>query len=373
LFVALGASVLLEEAGLSMALGAFLAGVLLADSEFRHQLEAEIEPFKGLLLGLFFLAVGMALDLRLLQSSLGTLFLMVLGLVVVKFAVLYLLGRVNKLASRDAIKLGLSLSQGGEFAFVLFGVALTAGSIGAETAALFTLAVSVSMATTPLLFFVFDSFSSGDDTEEEDFDVVDEDSTPVVILGFGRFGQIVSRILSARQIRFVALDASHQHVDFVREYGNDIYYGDGTRLDLLEAAGVADSRVVVLAIDDVKDSLRAAELVRERYPSVDVVARARNRKHAHQLMDLGVRMIQRETLRSAAEAARQVLEQLGMSHEQATSTAEAFLAHDERRLLNDHSVHDQADQLRSKAKAAAQELEDMFARDAAELQEVIKS
>ncbi|MEM0952626.1 MAG: monovalent cation:proton antiporter-2 (CPA2) family protein [Pseudomonadota bacterium] len=367
LFVVLGASLLLEEAGLSMALGAFLAGVLLADSEFRHQLEAEIEPFKGLLLGLFFLAVGMTLNLSLLVSSPLTLLSIVIGLVAIKFVVLFGLGKVNKLDTRDSIKLGLALSQGGEFAFVLFGVAILSGSISGEDAALFTLAVSLSMATTPLLFFCFDLLSRNAVPAQEEFDDIHDEEPPVIILGFGRFGQIVSRILSARRIPFVALDASHHQVDFVKQYGNDIYYGDGTRLDLLESAGTGSAKVLVLAIDDVEASVQAATIVQQHFPNVTVVARARNRKHAHRLMDVGVTIIQRETVLSAADIAIRTLELLGLSHAEATATAHAFLELDEKRLVHDHPFHHEEDTLKSTAKAAAKELEDMFERDAKEL------
>ena len=373
LFVVLGASLLLEEAGLSMALGAFLAGVLLADSEFRHQLEAEIEPFKGLLLGLFFLAVGMTLNLSLLTSAPIMLASIVLGLVAIKFAVLFGLGKVNGLKTRDSIKLGMALSQGGEFAFVLFGVVVLSGSLASADATLFTLAVSLSMATTPLLFFCFDLACNEKAPSEDAFDDISDEAAPVVILGFGRFGQIVSRILAARQIPFVALDASHQQVDFVKQYGNDIYYGDGTRLDLLESAGTAEAKVLVLAIDEVEASVRAATVVRQHFPNVTVVARARNRKHAHRLMDLGVEIIQRETVLSAADIATRTLQLLGMSAADAQATSAAFLEHDQKRLLNDHTFHHEEDKLKTQAKAAAKELEDMFARDAKELSAVLSN
>lgn len=368
LLAAFGTAYLLKLAGLSMALGAFLAGVLLADSEFRHQLEADIEPFKGLLLGLFFIAVGMSLNLGLLVHSPGMIAATVVGIVAVKFAVLFGIGRLSGLSSSESGKLGIALSQGGEFAFVLFGVAVTAGALDPSLAQLQIVAVSLSMVSTPLLFLLNDRLLHRADPVPE-FDHIEEEHTPVLIVGFGRFGQVVARILAAKRIPFTALDASHHQVDFVRRYGNEIYYGDGSRIDLLEAAGAGSARLLVLAIDDPEESVKAAAVIREHFPSLPIYARARNRKHAYRLMDLGIRIIQRETLHSALELTGDILQGLGFDRKSARRAVDRFREHDEKRLLEHRSLHDDEQKMRDLAKEAARELEEMFARDALELTE----
>lgn len=366
LLVAFGMAFLLGQAGLSMALGAFIAGVLLADSEFRHQLEADIEPFKGLLLGLFFIAVGMSLNIGLVVSDTGRVALLIVAIVAIKVAVLFGLGRLNGLAPRESLKLGIALSQGGEFAFVLFGAALAAGVMSAEQVELHSVAVSLSMVVTPLLFIVFDRLDRpSSDTPE--FDQIQDDHTPVIVVGFGRFGQVVARILSAMKIPFTALDASPQQVDFVRLYGNEIYYGDGSRIDLLEAAGAHRAKILVLAIDDVESSVTAATVIRAYFPALKVFARARNRKHAYRLMDLGVQVIWRETFLSAVDMGRAVLESLGTDPAQARALVARFAEHDERRLNEYHSEHDDEEKMRELAKESARELEEMFARDASDM------
>jgi len=370
LLVVFGTAYLLEVAGLSMALGAFVAGVLLADSEFRHQLEADIEPFKGLLLGLFFIAVGMSLNLGLLASDAGHVALLVISIVGIKFAGLFALGRWYGLKPRESVKLGIALSQGGEFAFVLFGVALTAGVLSAAQVDLFSVAVSLSMMVTPLLFFLYDRWPEAAQ-EKPEFDEIKDEEARVIIVGFGRFGQVVARMLAGMKIRFTALDASHQQVDFVRQYGNEIYYGDGSRIDLLEAAGAHRAKLLVLAIDDVDVSVATAALIRGQFPSLKVFARARNRQHAYRLMDHGVKMIRRETFLSAADMGREVLQELGIDARRARDVTARFVAHDERRLNEHHSVHNDEEKLRNLAKEAARELEEMFARDATELTEVV--
>lgn len=366
LLVAFGAAWIMQAVGLSMALGAFLAGVLLADSEFRHQLEADIEPFKGLLLGLFFISVGMSLNLGLLASRPGDIALLVLVLVGVKLAVLALLGRATGLVGSDALKLGIVLSQGGEFAFVLFGEAFAGGLISALQSQSLVLAVSLSMVVTPLLFLLCDRLGGrGGDSPE--FDHIEEQHTPVIIIGFGRFGQIAARILAARRIPFTALDASHRQVDFVRQYGNEIYYGDGSRLDLLEAAGAAEARLLVLAIDDPDTSVRAATLIGEHFPNLRIYARARDRRHAYRLMDVGVTTLYRETFLSALALTRELLLGLGFSAAEADRTVERFREHDERRLHRHGTEHTDEQKMISLAREAARELEEMFASDAEDL------
>ncbi|TXS91211.1 monovalent cation:proton antiporter-2 (CPA2) family protein [Parahaliea aestuarii] len=366
LLAAFGTAYLLEAAGLSMALGAFLAGVLLADSEFRHQLEADIEPFKGLLLGLFFIAVGMSLNLGLLASGPARIALLVIGLVGLKFLALYALGRFSGLESADARKLGIALSQGGEFAFVLFGAVQAGGLISTSEVQELVVAVSLSMVTTPLLFLLHDALS-GRQAPAPDFDQIDEQEAPVIIVGFGRFGQIAARVLGALRVPFTALDASHQQVDFVRKYGNDIYYGDGSRLDLLEAAGAQRARFLVLAIDDPDTSVRAAGLIRAHFPNLQVFARARDRNHAYRLMDTGVTLIRRETFHSALALTRDLLLALGMTGSAADRTLAIFREHDERRLQAHAALHDDQERMTRLARDAARELEELFKEDAGDL------
>ncbi len=366
LLTVLGTAYLVDQAGLSMALGAFLAGVLLADSEFRHQLEADIEPFKGLLLGLFFIAVGMSLNLGLVTSEPVRVLMAVVILVLVKFAALFVLGKWQGLDNTSARRLGLILSQGGEFAFVVFNVAVGAEVLGRPTAQFLIVVVSLSMVLTPLLLFAEDRLAGAEPAAPPEYDPLPDEHNPVIIAGFGRFGQMTARILRAKRIPFTALEISQEQVDFVRRFGNEIYYGDASRLDLLHAAGADKARIFVLAIDDVNASLRTAEIVRKHFPGLKIYARARNRKHAYQLMDLGIEVIRRETFLAAVDLAREVLEGLGFSASVAKRTVEQFKEHDVHRLHEHRHSHTDEEKMQDLAKAAAKELEEMFQRDAEE-------
>ncbi len=367
LLIVAGTALLMDSVGISMALGAFLAGVLLANSEYRHELEADIEPFKGLLLGLFFMSVGMGLNLALLRTQFGAIALLVLGLMAVKGAVLFGLGRARGMNTHSAKSLALALPQGGEFAFVIFSAAAAVGLMSGDLQQLLVLVVSLSMAGTPVLSLINDWMTRGFVAPpSEPYHVAPLDERPVIIAGFGRFGQIVGRVLAAKQIPFTALDVSAEHVDFVRQFGAEIYYGDASRLDLLRAAKADRAKVLVLAVDDVEASLRTAETVRRHFPHLTVVARARNRQHAYRLMDLGVTLLRRETFLSSLDIARQVLVGLGMRPKDAERTVRTFQAHDEKRLFEHHNYYTDQEKMKSLAKDAAKELEEMFARDAAE-------
>jgi monovalent cation:proton antiporter-2 (CPA2) family protein len=363
LLVVLGTALLMEQAGLSMALGAFLAGVLLADSEFRHQLEADIEPFKGLLLGLFFIAVGMSVNLGLITQQPGQVITIVLLLVAIKFAVLFTLGKWAGLDTASARRLGLVISQGGEFAFVVFGVAVRGGVLQQPLADLLVVGVSLSMMLTPLLLLV-DDLLSRKSVSSDNHDPLPDEHPPVIIAGFGRFGQITARVLGAKQISFTALEVSQEQVDFVRKYGATIYYGDASRLDLLQAAGAAKAKLFVLAIDDVDASLRTAKIVRQHFPNLKIMARARNRKHAYELMDLGVETIRRETFLSALDLTTEVLKDLDFSAEAARNAIETFRQHDEKRLHEHRHAHTDDQKMQALAKEATRELEEMFEQDA---------
>jgi len=359
-------AILAREAGLSMSLGAFLAGVLLADSEFRHELEADLEPFKGLLLGLFFVAVGMAANLGLLQSEPMRVLAVTGVFLAIKLMAITALGRAAGQSGQSAWKLGFTLPAGGEFAFVLFTLAARERIIDGDLADLLVLAVTLSMMIGPLLLILYDALQRRFGGEPaRPFDGIDESENRVIIAGFGRFGQIVARVLSARRIKFTALDSNQTHVDFVRKFGNKVYYGDASRLDLLRAAGAETASIFVLAIDDVDSSIRTAELVREQFPRLKIFARARNRQHAFALRDLGARYIIRETYVSSLEMAATVLESLGDPSASAKALVRKFRQHDEAVFDAQYAVKDDETKFLATSREAASQLEQLFAADEA--------
>jgi len=362
LLLVIGSSLLMEWIGLSMSLGAFLAGVLLADSEYRHELEAVIEPFKGLLLGLFFMAVGMSANIGLIADKPTTVVSIVLLLMVLKAGVLFLISRLFDSSIGTARKLSLILAQGGEFAFVLFGLAEGLEIFDNSTADLLVVAVTVSMLLSPLLLIVEDKLITKwlDLKAPPQYDTLDGEENPVVIAGYGRFGQVISRILYARHIHFTALDGNPQQVDFVRKYGNKIYFGDPSRIDLLYAAKVDKAKLFVLAVDDVDTSIKIAEVMRRHFPQVAVYARARNRYHAYKLMDAGVKYVIRETFLSSVEMSRGVLKELGFGDEEVKRTVTAFCKLDEKLLRQQHAIYRDEAKLIQTSKQAADELKSLF-------------
>jgi glutathione-regulated potassium-efflux system protein KefB len=367
LLTVVGVALVMEAVGLSAALGSFIAGALLADSEYRHQIEADIAPFEGLLLAVFFIAVGMSIDLGVLASEPGSLIAIVLVLVAVKAAILYLLGRWWGLDSKGARRLGLVISQGGEFAFVLFGAGALEGVIDRHMANLLTLAVTLSMAATPLLLLIDDAIKRALKPAPPDYEMPPGGDQHVIVAGFGRFGQIVARVLRARQIPFTALDSNVEQVDFVKRFGAQIYYGDAGRLDILRAAGADKARAFVLAIDDVEGSMRVAEMVRTHFPDLPIYARARDRTHVHRLMDLGVEIIERETFLAALELTKDLLRGLGLKEGEVRRLTETFKRLDEKRLYEDYQYYTDLEKVRANAQSQAKELEELFARDVEEL------
>jgi glutathione-regulated potassium-efflux system protein KefB len=367
LLTVVGVALIMEAVGLSAALGSFIAGALLADSEYRHQIEADIAPFEGLLLAVFFIAVGMSIDLSVVVAEPLQLIAIVAVLITLKASILYLLGRWWTLDSAAARRLGLVLSQGGEFAFVLFGAGALQGVIEQSTANLLILAVTFSMAATPLLLLIDDKVEEALRSEAPPYDTPAGGEGHVIIAGFGRFGQIVARILRARQIPFTALDSSVEQVDFVRRFGAQIYYGDAGRLDILRAAGADKARAFVLAIDKVDSSLRVAEMVRTHFPDLPIYARARDRTHVHKLMDLGVTIIERETFLAALELTKDLLRGLGLKEAEVRRLVETFKRLDERRLYEDYQYYTDLEKVRANAMTQAKELEELFARDVEEL------
>lgn len=371
LLTVIGVALLMQLAGLSAALGAFIAGAMLADSKYRHQIEADIQPFEGLLLGLFFTAIGMSLDIGLLWRELGFVLQLVAGLLVLKGLVLYGVGRWQGLAHSSALRLGLALSQGGEFAFVILGLVTGARLVAEQTADLIAVVVTLSMVATPMLLLLHDAVRPRGRIKEPDFVAPPAtDDGHVVIAGLGRFGQIVARILRARGIAFTALDVSPEQIDLVRRFGAQGYYGDASRLDILEAARTDKARAFVLAIDDVEASLKTAEIVRQHFPHVPVFARARNRQHVHKLMDLGVGEMRRETFLAAIELTRDLLSGLGLSDAEAKRITETFADLDRKRLYDDYQHASDAKRLESHAKRFAEELEQVFREDAADAEKL---
>ncbi len=368
LLVVIGTSLLMNSVGLSMSLGAFLAGVLLADSEYRHELEADIEPFKGLLLGLFFISVGMSADLGLFVEHPLAIVGATLGLMAIKAAILLGLGRIAQHTWESSRGLAVALCQGGEFAFVLFGLAADNGIMGHTLTNSLVIVVTLSMALTPLAFVFNDLLLARwlSKPAEEKFDAIEETGNRVIIAGFGRVGQIVGRLLRAKRIAFTALDKSAEQVDTVRRFGARSYYGDAARLDVLRAAGAGKAEILVLAIDDVEASLRTAENARRHFPKLKIYARARNRFHAYRLMDIGVDFLMRETLLSSLDLARNVMCGLGMAQWEASDATETFREHDERQLERQHAVYHDETQLIQSAKDAHHELEGIFDADSSD-------
>ena len=367
LLVVVGTALLMQEIGLSMALGSFLAGVLLADSEYRHELEADMEPFKGLLLGLFFIAVGMSIDLGLVARAPFTLLGLVLGFVAIKAMVLYAIARGAGQSRGSAMNLALYISQGGEFAFVLFALAANTGVMEKALSDLLIVVVSASLAVTPLLVALNDRvFKIGSRPEKpREFDTMEERDHPVIIAGFGRVGQVVARILRTQKIPFTALEANFEQVDFVRKFGNKIYFGDASRLDLLRAAGADKAKIFVIAIDDVEASLRTAQMVKTHYPHLKIYARSRNRMHSYQLLDLGVTVLMRETFLSSLELGRDVLVGLGINLAAADEIARRFRIHDEELLNKQRLLRHDEEQLIASSRQARDELERLFEQDRA--------
>ncbi|HKR36485.1 MAG TPA: monovalent cation:proton antiporter-2 (CPA2) family protein [Steroidobacteraceae bacterium] len=365
LFVVLGTALLVDAVGMSMALGAFVAGLLLADSEYRHELEADIEPFKGLLLGLFFMSVGMAANLGLLIEHPGRIALLVTGLLVVKFVVLWVLARLTKHPPESARGMAFALPQAGEFGFVLFSLAVIYRVMDPSLAEMLVIVVTISMIVSPLLMSLHTNVIEPrlSRPERREFDRVESQDNRVIVAGFGRVGQIVGRVLRMRRIAFTALESSVEQVDVVRRFGTKVYYGDASRLEVLQAAGAARAEVFVLAVEDVEASVRTAELVRRHFPHLKIIARARNRQHAIRLMDLGVRYLIRETYLSSLDLAQHTLEALGLARTDAVESIRRFDVHDQKQLQIQREIRDDEQKLIQSTQQAARELEQLFESD----------
>ncbi len=367
LLVVIGTAWLMGLAGVSMALGAFLAGLLLADSEYRHELEAQIEPFKGLLLGLFFMSVGMGANIGLLLSAPATVLQLTLLLILLKLPLLYFVGRMaGGLGREGALRLGLVLAAGGEFAFVVFKIGRDRGLFEAGLYDLLVLTITLSMALTPLLLLALSRLHrpepAAPEVPEEYRDIVG-DAPRVVIAGMGRMGQVIARILRAQKISFVALDTAVESIEFSRSFGHaPVFYGDPLRPEILRAAKVDQAEYFVIATDDPETNIKTAALVRRLYPQIKILARARNRQHVHRLVDLDAQAV-RETFHSSLEMSRRMLVGLGLSPAQAEARVARFKRHDEQLLEAQQRVYDDAAKVMQSAWEARAELEQLFEAD----------
>ncbi|MDU6925859.1 glutathione-regulated potassium-efflux system protein KefB [Franconibacter helveticus 513] len=364
LLLVLGSALFMDALGFSMALGTFIAGVLLAESEYRHELESAIEPFKGLLLGLFFISVGMALNLGVLYTHILWVVMSVAVLVAVKMLVLYALSRLYGLRSSERLQFSGVLSQGGEFAFVLFSTASSQRLFHDDQMALLLVTVTLSMMTTPLVMKGIDKllarqFNSPDETDEKPY--VEDDQPQVIIVGFGRFGQVIGRLLMANTMRITVLERDISAVNLMRRYGYKVYYGDATQIDLLRAAGAGAAKSIVITCNDPEDTMKIVHLCQQNFPQLEILARARGRVEAHELLQAGVQF-SRETFSSALELGRKTLMSLGMHPHQAQRAQLHFRRLDMRMLRELMPVHTDNAQI-SRAREARRELEEIFQRE----------
>lgn len=367
LLVVIGTAWLMQLAGISMSLGAFLAGVLLADSEYRHEIEAQIEPFRGLLLGLFFISVGMSLDVKLAMSQPQLVGVLLFALLATKALVLFAVARLAREDRAHSLALAALLAQGGEFAFVVFGLAAGSALISSGQRDLAILVITLSMVATPILVRLRAQLApAGKVKPTRPFDTFDGTTPRVIIAGMGRVGQIVARMLNANMIPFTALESDPEQVDFMRHFGNTVYYGDASRLDLLRAAQADKAEIFVIATENPESNLRTARLLKRHFPHLKVYARARNRQHVFKLMDLSIGTIVRDTFFSSLEIARHVFEGLGYDKETAADYVQRFSKHDERLLANQYPVYDDEAALLQSSQEARADLERLFRADVAE-------
>jgi monovalent cation:proton antiporter-2 (CPA2) family protein len=372
LLLVIGISLVMQLVGLSAALGTFVAGVVLANSEYRHELEADIEPFKGLLLGLFFITVGAGIDFGLMRAQPGLIAGLVLGLLAVKFAVLFALARIFRLATPEGLTFSFALAQGGEFAFVLLSFVVGHNVMTPAEASPLVAAVALSMAATPLLFVLNDRVVqprfARPKTAARAADAIDAaaQENPVIIAGFGRFGHIVGRLLRANGIGATVLDLDADQVEVVRRIGIKVFYGDATRIELLHAAGAARAKIVVIAIDDETKAVELAETVQKHFPHLKIFARAAGRVHAYEYQKRGIMTFYRETLASSLDLGVDVLRALGMRAHQAHRAAQVFKRHDEQAVRELAQFWEDDDAYFKNARVHIEAFEKMFQADAAD-------
>jgi monovalent cation:proton antiporter-2 (CPA2) family protein len=365
LLIVAGTAYIASLAGLSMSLGAFMAGVLLSESEYRHELEADIEPFEGLLLGFFFISVGMAADLGLAYVHPGLLAAAAGALLLAKIIVCFVLALISRQTVADAVRFSLALPQASEFSFVLFGAAVGVGALDASAAAMATLVAAASMAATPVLFALSERFviPALEAEPAPDYDTIEAANAPVIICGFGRFGQIVGRVLRMHGIPFTALERDLGQVDVVRRFGNKVYFGDPRRVELLRSAGAEQAKLLIVVLDHPEDVLRIVEVARRAFPQLKIFARARNRRHAHLLMDRNVDGFVRETFYSSLKMAEDALLTLGISPDDAARSVTLFREHDEQNLVETHTIYRDEKQMIQSLQQSTEELTALFEAD----------
>jgi monovalent cation:proton antiporter-2 (CPA2) family protein len=370
LLLVVGTALLMQAVGLSAALGTFLAGVVLAESEFRHELESDLEPFKGLLLGIFFIAVGASIDFGLVASQPGEIALWIAGMIVLKALVLFLVARFSGLCTPEALLMACALSQGGEFCFVLFSVAQSGGALSPELSSKLTAVVALSMAVTPILLLIYEKMLLPRLQKREndrEADPITESDNPVLIAGYGRFGHIVGRLLAVNGIGSTVLDLDSEQVDFLRRMGMKLFYGDASRMDLLHSAGAAKAKLFILAINDEEKSLKIIETVRHHFPNLTILARASGRIHAYEMIRRGAHYIYRETLGSSLDLGTEALRLLGIPAHEAHHAARKFRDQDERSVRNMAGVwfeHRDGEAYVNAARDQIAEMEKLFAVDA---------
>ena len=368
LLLVVGIAALMQFVGLSMALGAFLAGVLLAESEYRRELETDIEPFKGLLLGLFFMAVGMSIDFAVLMQSPALMAAVVLGFLLLKALVIYALARLMKLPFQERPVFTLLLAQGGEFAFVVFQAAAGANVLEPQTASLLIGAVAVSMLVSPLLLVAIDKILMprfADCGKPEMAEISEPQKAEIIVAGFGRYGQIVARVMLAQGMPCTVLDHDADMIEAARSFGYRVFYGDASRLDLLRTAGAATARVLVVAVDAKEQSLRIVALAKQHFPQLQIVARARDVTHWHELRDAGVGHVQRELFESSLNSARSVLELMGQSREDSHRITQRFRQHNLDLFEKMHPHYKDRTKLIAVVKQGRQQLEEQMAKEKA--------
>lgn len=358
LFLVIGVAMLMQQIGLSAALGTFIAGVLLADSEYRHELETNLEPFRGLLMGLFFIAVGMSVSIELIANQPFLMLACAFAYLLVKALVVYVLGRIFDLNHSNAKLMALSIAQGGEFAFVIFGIAAEFSLVSSTTLTFLTAIITLSMLLGPFvnLFDVKLSRVLKQKNLEPNYDEIKDDAPQVIVAGCGRFGQIFTRILRAQNIPFVAIDHDSTQIELLRKFGSIVYYGDASRKDLLATAGAARAKYFILAIDDVEMSIQTASVVKEHFPNLTIFARARNRGHAFDLMAMGIKFIKRETFDSSVYFVRDLLNDMGFETAKTARLIERFREHDEIMLHEQFKVRTDDKSMVSLSKQASAQL-----------------
>jgi len=376
LFLVVGIAMLMLSVGLSMALGAFLAGVLLADSEYRRELETDIEPFKGLLLGLFFIAVGMSIDFGVLMASPWAMLALLTGFLAVKAVVIYALARITRMPYQERPVFTLLLAQGGEFAFVVFQSGASAGAIPTETASLLIGAVALSMLLSPLLLVAMDrlllkryaTLKTPPSDATQAHEISEPQEAPVIIAGFGRYGQIVARVMLAQGIPATVLDHSVEMLEVAHTFGYRVFFGDATRLNLLRIAGAETARILVVAVDDPEQSLKIVAHARKHFPNLEIVARARDVTHWNALRNLGVERVEREVFESSLKSARTVLELMGMQPAEAVQLADRFRQHNIDIANRMYPHHNDRAAMIAVAKQGRQQLVEQMAKERQERQ-----